>query len=177
MNSFVSQYIIRIPKCTEAICRSARRRGRRPRRPLRNDVGFAQSPANSIAPTVGRPPVGRRKQAMKRRGTGPRPTSGFERHFAGAASSAALACRSKIIAGLRRIRNRLSFAVGRVACARRSPEAKSDRRTLALSALRRLNDCALPIRRQIVIRRRHIQLPTTNYQLNKKRSRGGGSLF
>ena len=83
MNSFVSQYIIRIPKCTEAICRSARRRGRRPRRPVRNGVGFAQSPANSIAPTVGRPPVGRRKQAMKRRGTGPRPTSGFERHFVG----------------------------------------------------------------------------------------------
>ncbi len=36
------------------------------------------------APTVGRPPVGSRHQAVKRRGTGPRPTSRFHRCVVGA---------------------------------------------------------------------------------------------
>ena len=51
-------------------------------------------------------------------------------------------CRDIIIAVFRRIRNRLSFAVGRVACARLLPQAKSHRRALTQPALRPLNECA-----------------------------------
>ena len=51
-------------------------------------------------------------------------------------------CRDETIAVFRRIRNRLSFAVGRVACARLLPQAKSHRRALTQPALRCLNDCA-----------------------------------